>query len=214
MADLKELIPLPAKFYRRDTITVAKELLGKVLVKISGKSILSAMITETEAYIGEHDPASHSYKKFTERNRVMYDEGGKVYVYFIYGNYYCFNIVTGNKGDGNAVLIRAAEPLSGIERMKIVRGRIKNIHDLTNGPAKLCMALSIDNRLYGEDVTDKKKIFVSRNPLKSDFTICISKRIGLNTGVDFPYRFFIKDNKYVTRHKFNKEIISEINIIS
>lgn len=199
--------PLPRKFYLRDTVTVSKELLGKVIVRTAGSKIITARITETEAYIGEHDPASHSYKKITERNKVMYDKGGLVYVYFIYGNYNCFNIVTGKKGEGNAVLIRAAEPQEGTEAMKKFRGKIKNIHELTNGPAKLCMALNIDRKLYGEDASKNGSVFISE-PLKIEkFEIVITKRIGITEGRDFPYRFFIKDNPFVTKHKFNREKI-------
>jgi len=195
------------KFYLRDSITVSRELLGKIIVRKSGNNILTAKIVETEAYVGEYDPASHAYMKFTERNRVMYDRGGKVYVYFIYGNYYCFNIVSERRGIGNATLIRAVEPLEGIVKMKKFRGEIKNIYDLTNGPAKLCMALNIDKSLYGKDVTEENDIFISSPLKKESFEIVNSKRIGLNKGIDYPYRFFIKDNPYVTKHKLNKEII-------
>ncbi len=139
----------------------------------------------------------------------MYEQGGLVYVYFIYGNYYCFNVVCDKKGLGNASLIRAVEPLDGVDTMKKLRGDIKNPHDLTNGPAKLCMAMDIDKDLYGEDLTVSEKVIIT-NPLRKEkFEIVTTKRIGLNVGVDFPYRFFIKDNPYVTRHKFNAEIIIE-----
>lgn len=212
MSDLKKLTPLPAEFYRRNTLEVAMDLLGKVIVRIYRNQMLNVMITETEAYIGDHDPACHSYKKFTERNRIMYEQGGKVYIYFIYGNYYCFNIVTGQKGEGNAVLIRSGKPLAGIEKMNNLRGHVKNIHDLTNGPGKLCMALGIDQKFYGDDVTEKKKIFITASKGLKSFTACSSRRIGLNKGEHLPYRFFIKDNPYVTLHKFNREIISETKI--
>lgn len=199
--------PLPRKFYLSETISVSKELLGKVIVRKINNNILAAKIVETEAYIGDHDPACHAYQKITERNKVMYEEGGNAYIYFIYGNYYCFNVVSEGKGIGNATLIRAVEPLSGIELMKKYRGDIKNIHDLTNGPAKLCIALKINKNLYGEDITSEKNIFISK-PLKEEkFEIITTKRIGLNIGIELPYRFFIKDNQYVTKHKLNKEII-------
>ena len=204
---MKNYKPLPLKFYLRDSITVSKELLGKIIVRKAGKDILTAKIVESEAYVGEYDPASHAYMKITERNKIMYDRGGKVYVYFIYGNYYCFNVVSEKKGIGNATLIRAVEPLEGINKMKKFRGEVKSIYDLTNGPAKLCMAMNIDKSLYGEDVTKVKDIFISSPLEKENFEIVTSKRIGLNIGIDYPYRFFIKDNPYVTRHKFNKEII-------
>lgn len=137
----------------------------------------------------------------------MYDHGGLAYVYFIYGNYFCFNAVADKKGLGNASLIRAAEPLSGINIMKRLRGEVKNMNDLTNGPAKVCLAMNIDRSIYGKDLTKPGEIFIS-NPLKKErFEIVTTKRIGLKVGVDFPYRFFIKDNPFVTRHKFNKEMI-------
>lgn len=199
--------PLPLKFYLRDTITVSKELLGKIIVRKTVKKILTARIVETEAYIGEHDPACHAYQKKTERNKIMYDKGGMVYVYFIYGNYYCFNIVSEKKGIGNATLIRAVEPIEGVDIMKKFRGIVKNNFELTNGPAKLCMALNIDKTLYGEDLTNEKNIFISKPFRNEKFEIITTKRIGLNIGKDFPYRFFIKDNPYVTKHKINKEIL-------
>jgi DNA-3-methyladenine glycosylase len=199
--------PLPRKFYLRDVITVSRELLGKIIIRKIGKKILTVKIVETEAYVGEYDPASHAYQKITKRNSIMYNTGGMAYVYFIYGNYYCFNVVCEKKGIGNAVLIRAAEPLDGISTMKKLRGIIKNDFELTNGPAKLCLALNIDKALYGEDLTQGKNIFISRPLRREKFEIITTKRIGLNVGKDFPYRFFVKDNPYVTRHKFNKENI-------
>ncbi len=199
--------PLPGKFYLRDSITVSKELLGKIIVRKIGKKILTAKIVETEAYFGDHDPASHAYNKITDRNKIMYETGGKVYVYFIYGNYYCFNIVSAGKGTANATLIRAVEPVDGIETMKNFRGNVKNIFELTNGPAKLCIALNIDKNLYGEDVTNENHIYISKPIVKEAFEIITTKRIGLNVGVDFPYRFFVKDNPFVTKHKFNRQNI-------
>lgn len=194
--------PLPRKFYLQDTITVAKNLLGKIIVKKEGKKFLAGKIVETEAYIGEHDPACHAYQKFTERSSTLYEIGGKIYVYFVYGNYYCFNIVTEEEGKGNAVLIRAVEPLKGIEIMRIRRPKAKSDFELTNGPSKFCLAFDIDDRIHRKDITGNE-IFVSLSEKKEKFQIAISKRIGLNVGVDFPYRFFIKDNPFVTKHKFN-----------
>lgn len=199
--------PIGRKFYLRDTVTVSKDLLGKLIVRKTNHETLIAKITETEAYRGEDDPASHSHIKMTKRNRIMFDEGGKVYVYFIYGNYNCFNIVTEKRETGSAVLIRAAEPVEGIETMKAFRGKIKNIFELTNGPGKLSKALNIDKTLYGKDVTEEGEIFIS-NPLKKErFDIVSTKRIGISKGADLPFRFFIKNNPFITKHKFNKEII-------
>ena len=199
--------PVGRKFYLRDTVTVSKDLLGKLIVRKTKYETLIAKITETEAYRGSDDPASHSYLKITKRNKVMFDTGGRVYVYFIYGNYNCFNIVTEKKGTGSAVLIRAAEPVEGIELMKSFRGKIKNIYELTNGPGKLCKALNIDKTFYGKDVTEEGEIFISYPQRKERFDIVSTKRIGISKGADLPFRFFIKDNPFVTKHKFNNEII-------
>lgn len=194
---------LPRKFYLLDSLTVAKNLLGKILVKCKGKKLLTGKIVETEAYMGDLDPGSHAYKKYTERNKIMYDTGGLVYVYFIYGNYYCFNVVCRNKGIANAVLIRAVEPVEGISIMEMNRGKIKNKYELTNGPAKLCLAFDIDKKLYGRDLTTDKEIFISKPEKNTDFETVTTKRIGLSKGGDLPYRFFIKNNPFVTKHKFN-----------
>ncbi|MBK7254673.1 MAG: DNA-3-methyladenine glycosylase [Ignavibacteria bacterium] len=199
--------PVGRKFYLRDTVTVSKDLLGKLIIRKIKYKTLIAKITETEAYRGSDDPASHSYLKITKRNKVMFDTGGKVYVYFIYGNYNCFNIVTEKKGTGSAVLIRAAEPVEGIELMKSFRGKIKNIYELTNGPGKLCKALNIDKTFYGKDVTEEGEIFISYPQRKERFEIVSTKRIGISKGADLPFRFFIKDNPFVTKHKVNNEII-------
>ncbi|MGV8018972.1 MAG: DNA-3-methyladenine glycosylase [Ignavibacteria bacterium] len=196
-------------FYLKDTLTVSKLLLGKFLVRKYNDSYLCGKIVETEAYLGDTDPACHAYGRVTPRNATLFKEGGIAYVYFIYGNYFCFNVVTEKEGIGAAVLIRALEPVTGTETMKLLRGKIKKEHDLTNGPAKLCLAFGIDGKLNGTDL-QSKDIFISRNRVKENFTVAVSKRIGIKKGSHFPYRFFIKDNPFVTRHKLNKEIITEI----
>ncbi len=196
--------PLNHSFYLSDTLEVAKNLLGKVLVKKVKNGLLAGKIVETEAYIGDHDPACHAYRKITNRSRILYQTGGTIYVYFVYGNYYCFNIVTEDEGKGCAVLIRALEPLEGIEYMKDNRGSVKNIYELTNGPSKLCLAFEIESDLNGKDITGSS-FFVSKPLTEKKFDIAVSKRIGINIGKEFMYRFFIKDNPFVTRHKFNKE---------
>ena len=181
------LTPLTRDFYMKDAITVAEELLGKIIVRKIRNRILTAKIVETEAYLGELDPGSHAFRGITERNKVMFGTGGLVYIYFIYGNYFCFNVVCGEKGTANAVLIRAVEPIKGIQQMESYRGKIKNKFELTNGPAKLCLAMNIDKRLYGNDLTDNKHIFISELNKKEKIDILTSKRIGLNKGSEFPY---------------------------
>lgn len=195
--------PLNYSFFSRNTLKVAKDLLGKVLIrKYDKNTILAGKIVEVEAYMGDHDPACHAYQKVTGRSSTLYEDCGTIYVYFIYGNYYCFNVVTENKGVGSAVLIRAVEPIERIEIMKEFRPKAKNIHELTNGPSKLCLAFDIDRRFNGKKLSEDG-IFISK-PLKVEkFEIATSKRIGIVKGADFPYRFFIKNNPFVTKHKLN-----------
>jgi DNA-3-methyladenine glycosylase len=203
--------PLPQSFYQRDTLIVAKQLLGKLLVRKTKNKILSGMIVEVEAYIGAHDPASHSYQRITPRNQIMYEEGGHAYVYFIYGSSFCVNAVAGREGNG--VLIRALEPVENIEQMMKNRNMGESIN-LTNGPGKLCEALSIDKKFYGTELFNKNSplIICEYKKIKNE-DISISKRIGLKVGMEFDYRFFVKDNKFVSRHKFNKSTVISSNKI-
>ena len=157
----KNLQKLSRSFYGRDSVTVARELLGKVLVHKTGGQELCAIIVETEAYGGIPDKAAHSYGgKKTPRTKIMFGDPGFSYVYLIYGIYNCFNIVVAKEGDPQAVLIRALEPLEGLETMAINRYNKdykklsqKQIYGLTNGPGKLCMAMNIDRSLNGEDLS-------------------------------------------------------------
>jgi len=206
-----DYIKLNKSFYLSDTVTVAKELLGKYIFKKSVIGYLAAKIVETEAYLGDEDPACHAFRKITKRNEPMFEEGGISYVYFIYGNYYCFNVVTESQGIGSAVLIRGVEPISGINSMKRNRGMIQKDTDLTNGPSKFCLAFNIDKLDNKEDLTEDK-IFISKSKKKESVIINVAKRIGIKEGTELPYRFFLKDNLYVTKHKLNKEIITEIKL--
>ncbi|MBS1514133.1 MAG: DNA-3-methyladenine glycosylase [Bacteroidetes bacterium] len=192
---------IPIKYFQRSALDVAPFLLGKLLVRRINNNFLVTRIVETEAYLND-DPASHSFGRITERNKAMYDAGGQFYVYFIYGNYFCVNVVTNVKGHGEAVLVRAVEPVSGIGEMIKNRRNIKNEHDLTNGPGKLCMALNIDKTFYGAR-TDGEDLFIAYDENPGDFEIGISKRIGLSVSKEIEHRFFIKGNIFVTKHKFN-----------
>lgn len=193
-------------FYQNDTIVVARNLLGKYLFRKIRTGYLIGKIVETEAYLGIDDPACHASKKKTKRNEVMFCNGGVAYVYFIYGNYYCFNVVTEKEDYGSAVLIRAIEPIEGIEVMKRNRKNVKDEISLTNGPSKLCLAFEIDKKLNGEDLTEEN-IFIAEKKEKEQLIISVTKRIGITEGADLPYRFYIQGNKFVTKHKINKEII-------
>lgn len=182
----------------RDTINIARELIGKVLYRKKGRSYLSGIIVETEAYLGEKDAASHAYGGKRKRNEVMFEEGGKAYVYFTYGNHFCFNIVTGKSDSGCAVLIRALEPVMGIRQMMKNRGT-EDLYNLTSGPGKLTRALKIDKRLNGASLLGDK-IFICEAERQKKFTVRKSKRIGISKNTDKLYRFYMKDNPYLSRN--------------
>ncbi len=189
---------IDSNFFKGQTEEVAKKLLGKILVRIYNGKILAGKIVETEAYLDENDLASHSAVGMTERNKVMFGEAGLAYVYFTYGMHYCFNVVTGEKGKGSAVLIRALEPIEGIEQMKKFR-RKKDVHILTNGPAKLCQALKIDKKLNGVDLKTSSEIFIGEPNQQEQFEIMTTTRIGIEKSKDLPLRFYIKENKFVSK---------------
>jgi len=194
---------LKREFYIRNLIPVARNLLGKILVKKSGSKIISGKIVEVEAYHGDYDQASHAFKGKTKRNEVMFEEGGHLYVYFTYGAHFCANVVVGKKGKGLAVLIRALEPFKGIDLMIKNRHGRKSANDkeklnLTNGPGKLCQAFGINKNHNGIDLTESE-IFILDQPKISGRNIGVTKRIGITRSVDLQWRFFIKDNPYVSR---------------
>ncbi len=203
----KNLQKLSRSFYGRDSVTVARELLGKVLVHKTGGQELRAMIVETEAYGGIPDKAAHSYGgKKTPRTKIMFGDPGFSYVYLIYGIYNCFNIVVAKEGDPQAVLIRALEPLEGLENMAINRYNKgykelsqKQIYGLTNGPGKLCMAMNIDRSLNGEDLSQDTLYLEARK--EEEQKIVEAKRIGIDyaqEAKDYPWRFYLKDNPFVS----------------
>lgn len=187
---------LPRKFYNRDTITVAKELLGKYLVHEEEEGITAGMIVETEAYIGIDDPACHATFGKTTRNEPMFGECGFTYIYFIYGMYYCLNIVTEEVGKPCACLIRALEPIAGIEIMK-KRRNTTDIKQLTNGPSKLCQALGLSIKHNRMDIT-KKPLYIKKSNYKP-LKIIETTRIGIKKGLDRNWRFYIADNEFVSR---------------
>jgi DNA-3-methyladenine glycosylase len=196
-------IKLSKSFYKRDLLTVAKELLGKVLIKKNPKNLLAANIVEVEAYNGEIDKAAHTYSGRTERNKVMFNEGGFLYVYLSYGVHHCCNIVTGFEEKGTAVLIRAVEPLIGLDMMIKNRfsRKLKNdmeIINLTSGPGKVCKALGINKDHSGIDLTGDK-IFLLDQPKVKASEIGISKRIGITKSTNYPWRFYIKENQFLSR---------------
>jgi len=192
---------LNREFFKRKTEIVARELLGKLLIHEKDERKYKGIIVETEAYIGPHDKACHASKGKTERTKVMFKDAGTWYVYMIYGFYYCLNIVTENKDYPSAVLIRAVEPKGGIEFMMKNREK-KNIHNLTNGPGKLCQAFGIDKDNNDSSAVDSsstlyvyKGIDVPENKVKR------TKRIGVDYAKEWKdklLRFYIDNSRFVS----------------
>ena len=178
---------LPRKFYINDTRQVAKDLLGKELVRKIGNQVLSGVIIETEAYKGKNDPASHASRKKTERNKIMFGEVGRAYIYFTYGMHYCFNVVAKKEEDrAGAVLIRAIQPQQGIKHM-IKNRKTDVVSNLANGPGKLTQAMKISLKQYNLDLTKNSSLFITdgKKPVK----IIAKPRIGIKTGVDKLWNF-------------------------
>ena len=189
---------LSRRFYQRDTALVARDLLGKQIVRnIDGKQV-SGIIVETEAYSFE-DPACHAYKGKTEANKALFGPVGHAYIYFIYGNHFCLNLVARtNKNCAGGVLIRALEPVMGIDTTQKHRS-MEIIKNLTNGPGKLAQALAITKELYGNDVTHKGPIYVTHGVDISPENICYAKRIGISKAQEKEWRFYICNNKFVSK---------------
>jgi DNA-3-methyladenine glycosylase len=183
-------------FLSSSATEVAPQLLGCILERVVDNTLLRVRIVEVEAY-DETDVASHSFNGETHRTSVMFGEAGHLYVYFTYGMHYCCNIVTGKKGSGEAVLIRAVEPIEGVEIMQSLRGN-KTGSDLTNGPAKTCQALAITSELNGHEISSPPLTLLPAT-LNPDETIIQTTRIGLSKAKDTPWRFYIKDNLYVSK---------------
>jgi DNA-3-methyladenine glycosylase len=200
---MKHKTKLQKKFYMLDVHTVAKELLGKIFVRVIGENCLSGKIVEVEAYDGSIDESSHSFGGKTKRNEVMFNGGGFLYVYFTYGMHFCANIVTGKINDGKAILLRALEPLDGIDMMALNRYNKKEITqkeliNLTNGPAKICEAFGIARRENGTDLCGDE-IFILNSPKLGPSKIVNTTRIGIKKSVDLPWRYYIKNNPFVSR---------------
>lgn len=166
-----------------------------------GRDTLSGKIVEVEAYRGAKDPASHAYHGKTKRNEVMFHQGGCLYVYFTYGMHFCANIVTGKKDVGEAVLIRALQPVTGIEVMKKNRRFTKgarSTHNLTNGPAKLCQAFGVEGKENGTDLLGDKIFLIGGESIPKSY-IGTSTRVGISRGKEKRWRFFIKENEWLSQ---------------
>ncbi len=191
---------LPRSFFLRPTLTVAKELLGQLIVRNYRGIALVGRIVEVEAYRGSIDPASHAYRGRTKRNEVMFQQGGHLYVYFTYGMHFCANVVTREEGIAEAVLIRGVEPVRGIEVMRRLRGSDIADVDLTNGPAKFCEAFGIKREQNGTSLLGREIYLRHHIPLTRS-TIGVSTRIGIRNGTEKRWRFYIKGNKWVSKNK-------------
>ncbi|MBU3217073.1 DNA-3-methyladenine glycosylase [Clostridium estertheticum] len=199
---------LTRKFYARETLQVARELLGKILVhEINGVKLMGKIV-ETEAYIGSIDKACHAYGgKHTPKIETLYGMPGIAYVYFIYGMYHCFNVITKEEGFPEGVLIRAIEPIDGLDEIaklrfkkdynELTKAQIKN---LTTGPSKLCIAMNINKENNQQDLCTSE-LYIEESMDKEEIQIIETKRIGINyaeEAVDFLWRFYIKDNIWVS----------------
>ena len=188
-------------FYRRSTLTVAQELLGQRLVRIVDGQRLAGIIVEVEAYIGEDDAACHAACGRTPRNEAMYGSPGHAYVYFIYGMHHCLNVVTEEEGFPAAVLIRALEPLEGLDIMRRYRPG-KPDRELTNGPAKLCQALAIDRGLNRVDLCTGEVLFIEEGRMVAQEEVGTSPRIGIKANelaMSVLWRFYLQGNAFVSR---------------
>jgi DNA-3-methyladenine glycosylase len=188
---------LPRDFYVRDTVKVARGLLGKRLVRVKGGVSMEGRIVEVEAYRGLDDPASHAFHGPTLRNAPMFGEAGHAYVYFTYGNHYCLNVTTQEVGTPGAVLIRAIEPLEGLRAMRRLRPKVPN-SNLTNGPGKLTKALGIDKSLNEIDMTKRGLLFIAESD-QAQFDLGKSARVGISQGTELLWRFYIAGNPYVSK---------------
>jgi DNA-3-methyladenine glycosylase len=189
---------LPAAFYARDTEQVARDLLGCVLECHADDGVASGRIVETEAYLGEHDDACHAVVGRTARTEALYGRPGTAYVYFIYGMYWCFNAVTRAVGLPSAVLVRAVEPVEGIELMRRRRPRARRDIDLTNGPGKLCLALGIAGS-HDRLPLQRPPLLIREGQAVADREVVVTPRIGITRAADWPLRWLVADNAYVSK---------------
>jgi DNA-3-methyladenine glycosylase len=185
---------LERDFYARPAIDVARDCLGKILMH--GKT--AGRIVEVEAYLGVDDRAAHAWRGVTDRTRVIFGEPGHAYIYFIYGMYECLNFVAEPEGQAGCVLIRALEPLSGIATMQRRRPTAKRPEDFANGPGKLTLAMGISRKLNGADLTTSA-LQVRRPKSEPPVDLQVTPRIGITHCADWPLRFIIAGNRFVSR---------------
>jgi DNA-3-methyladenine glycosylase len=191
-------VPLTRDFYARPTLTVARDLIGKSLVRQSAEGTFSGIIVETEAYVAATDPAAHAYRGKTQRNASMFGVPGHAYIYRIYGLHTCLNVVTEPKGEAAAVLVRALAPTRGVALMRARRGASIPDRDLCRGPGRLCQALDIPLILDGADLLGPDLLITDTPGFAPDTPVATSPRIGVSRAADWPWRFYIPGNRFVS----------------
>jgi DNA-3-methyladenine glycosylase len=189
--------PLPHAFYGRPSVEVARDLLGKTLWRRTEAGLTAGIIVETEAYDGVNDPASHAWRGRTRRNAVMFGPPGYAYVYFTYGMHHCLNAVTGPVGQASAALLRAIQPIVGLESMRERRGDHIPDRDLARGPGRLCQALRITTADDGTNLAGDA-VWISETVDAPDLLIAATPRIGITRAAERLWRFVICDNRYVS----------------
>ncbi|MEM3670621.1 MAG: DNA-3-methyladenine glycosylase [Thermoprotei archaeon] len=198
MSDSGLLNPIQRSFYNRETTVVARELLGKYLVRTVAEEVLVGEIVEVEAYKGLSDPASHAYKGEKGRARIMFGETGHAYVYFTYGNHYCVNVVAKSpRAKAGAVLIRSLKPVLGLALMSLNRMG-KPASELAKGPGNLTKAMAIDASLNGCDMTSVGPLYIAEGPVQRSLEIRSSERVGISRAKRRRWRYFIAGNTYVS----------------
>jgi DNA-3-methyladenine glycosylase len=198
-------LKLPQSYYLQDDVVgIARDLIGKKILSVMGGELTSGIITETEAYRGHDDKACHAHLgRFTERTKIMYEEGGVAYVYLCYGIHHLFNVITNSKDRADAVLIRAVEPLAGIEVMLERRSKEKLDKTLTSGPGNFTKAFGLNRSHYGADLTgDQVWIEEDKSVALKAEDLTVSKRIGIDYAEEdkeLPWRFYLNSSKYVSK---------------
>jgi DNA-3-methyladenine glycosylase len=195
-------IALPRAFYDRDPRLIGPEVLGKLLVRRQGRTLLTGRIVEVEAYLGADDPAAHAAMGKTPRNAVLFGPPGHAYVYFIYGNHYCLNVSCLPDGTPGGILFRALEPVAGAETMREMRGLAEesDLRKLTSGPGRLAEAFGITReRDNGKDLTDRRSDLYIADDGSPTPRVLITKRIGIRKAADLPLRYIVAGNKFLSR---------------
>ena len=190
--------PLPRTFYDRPTLEVARDLIGKTLLRRTAEGLAGGLIVETEAYVSAIDPSAHGFRGQTPRNRSMFGEPGHAYVYRSYGIHFCLNVVTEREGVAAAVLIRAIRPQIGIELMRARRGERITDRDLARGPGRLCQALALTLDDDGADLLGASLWLAATPAIEATLPIAETPRIGISQAAEWPWRFVVSGDPFVS----------------